>query len=461
MITEKKIKIEKLSAEEKTLHERITHLRNNRPKTQTNLIDKNSTKADVIKPIGENKAKFKNIFPFALSAAITGMLLIGALETFLIIFIPIESLVTFALITVGAVSLLAGIGSYYMKNKLEEIRSIAITELVRNEQAEISIAETREEFKDRIEKRTSQIWDTNKYLKKEIIRRRDVENNIKKYNEQLLDNRKILENKNLELEKLNVELKNSEQGLKELNNSKDKFFSILAHDLKNPFASIIGLSEFLNDEMDSLTKDETKKIVRSITHSSKRVHKLLENLLKWSLLQTGRIKFYPVAFNLSNLISETAELFVQTAEAKKITIIAEFNHSTLVFADVNMIETAIRNLISNAIKFTDTNGRILIRTVQQNKFVRVDIIDNGIGISEQDIDKIFRIEEHTTILGTGNEKGTGIGLVLSKEFVERNGGKIWFSSELGEGTQFNITIPAVAESEKTIFDNYNLTDTNL
>ena len=125
-----------------------------------------------------------------------------------------------------------------------------------------------------------------------------------------------------------------------------------------------------------------------------------------------------------------------------------------------MIETAIRNIISNAIKFTNTGGRILIKTIQQNQFIRVDVIDNGVGIRESDLDKIFRIEEHTNISGTGNEKGTGIGLVLSKEFVERNGGKIWFSSEYGKGSQFNITIPVAAESEKALFDNFNLADSN-
>ena len=285
-----------------------------------------------------------------------------------------------------------------------------------------------------------------------------MEKSIKKYNDELLSNRKILEDKNLELEKLNVDLKKSEEGLRELNNSKDKFFSILAHDLKNPFASIIGLAEFLNDEMDSLNNDETKKIARSISHSSKRVHRLLENLLKWSLIQTGRIKFDPVTFNLTNLINETTELFVPAAEAKNISIKTVFNHNTLVIADMNMIETAIRNLISNAIKFTNNYGEIIIKTNQQNQFIRVDIIDNGVGIKDDDFDKIFRIEEHTNVSGTGNEKGTGIGLILSKEFVERNGGKIWFSSEYGKGSQFNITIPVAAESEKVLFDNFNLTD---
>ena len=460
MITDKKINREMVSSEEKNLLERKSFPKTGRSKNSKNVLAKNSIKADTIKPIEKNKVQFGKIFTFAFACAIGAMLIVGAVETFLIIFTSNGTMITAALISVAAVGIVVGTGAFLMKKKIEELRSLAIAELVRNEQTEISIAETREQLKERIEKRTSQIWDTNKYLKKEIVRRRDVEKSIKKYNDELLSSRKILEDKNLELEKLNIDLKKSEEGLRELNNSKDKFFSILAHDLKNPFASIIGLADFLTDEMDSLNTDETKKIARSISHSSKRVHRLLENLLKWSLIQTGRIKFDPVAFNLSNLISETAELFTPTADAKNISLQTEFNHNTLVYADMNMIETAIRNIISNAIKFTNTGGRILIKTIQQNQFIRVDVIDNGVGIRESDLDKIFRIEEHTNISGTGNEKGTGIGLVLSKEFVERNGGKIWFSSEYGKGSQFNITIPVAAESEKALFDNFNLADSN-
>jgi signal transduction histidine kinase len=455
MITDKEILQEGADTEIALLQSRINYLENRLTAAGKKNLSSTSQKIELIQSAISKKVKIKKIIPTAIAMGFIGMLLLGLVEIIIVTFI--SSLpINISLISIIACGIICGSIAYYFKMKNEELRESVISELVKNEEIEISVERTREDFYERIKKRTSQIWEANKFLKKEIIRRREAEQSVKIFNRELLLNREALEQKNKELEKLNIELKDSEQNLRELNNSKDKFFSILAHDLKNPFASIIGLADFLNEEIPHLNTEEAKKLSRSISNSAKRVHRLLENLLKWSLIQTGRIQFDPTEFNIKSLIDETAELFVQTAESKNIELKIEYGHHRLVFADFNMIETAIRNLISNAVKFTKPGGSVVVKTNQQKQFVRVDIIDNGIGIKESDLNKIFCIEEHTNIAGTGNEKGTGIGLVLSKEFVEKNGGKIWFKSELGKGSEFNITIPIAKENSKALFDDYRL-----
>ena len=256
--------------------------------------------------------------------------------------------------------------------------------------------------------------------------------------QQALDNMQ----KDIERRKLAEQaLKENEVRLSELNATKDKFFSIIAHDLRNPFNTIMGFSEILEDQIKSKDYGNIEEFATLIKKSSDQVMDLLTNLLEWSRLQTGRIQLRPEYFEIGSFIDRIADLFNDTARQKKITISTEISNNGKLFADRDMIDTVIRNLISNAIKFTPSGGTITILTKQTQEEQIVVIQDNGIGIKQEAIAKLFRIDENHSTLGTQNEKGTGLGLLLCKEFIEMHGGKIWVESELGKGSTFSFSIP--------------------
>jgi PAS domain S-box-containing protein len=241
----------------------------------------------------------------------------------------------------------------------------------------------------------------------------------------------------------------SERQLRELNATKDKFFSIIAHDIKNPFNAIMGFSHLLNEDYELFTDEERKQFVGNISQASEDVYNLLENLLKWSWTQNGQISYNPKNLDLKEICSETIAVLNLQAERKSIKIECSINESIFVFADENMLKTVFRNLISNAIKFTNENGFIKINHFifekkQDNsllKYIQIQVKDNGVGISQEDLKKLFRIDEKINSKGTIGETGTGLGLILCKEFIVKNKGKIWVESELGEGSNFNFTIP--------------------
>lgn len=244
-----------------------------------------------------------------------------------------------------------------------------------------------------------------------------------------------------EKKKAQIALIESEKQLKDLNTTKDKFFSIIAHDLKNPFNSLLGLSKLLIDELDSYSKEEIKDILEIIHNSSDSAYKLLENLLEWSRAQTGKIKFKPDTLDLKRLIIEVVTLLRSQAIKKNIHISYKIIDSCIITADKNMITTVIRNLISNAIKFTKQKGEIIITVSIDDSNYEICIKDTGVGISNENLKKLFRIDSRYTSQGTENELGTGLGLILCKEFIEKHNGKIWAESELGKGSIFKITLP--------------------
>lgn len=229
--------------------------------------------------------------------------------------------------------------------------------------------------------------------------------------------------------------------LLELNATKDKFFSIISHDLKNPFNSILGLSNLLAEQIHEKNYEGIEEYAEIIQKSSIRVFDLLVNLLEWSRLQTGRIEYSPEYVEMVALINEVTELFDDSVRQKSITIFKELPRNMLIFADKAMISTILRNLISNAIKFTHPQGQIMISAESKKDKVIIAISDNGVGIKNENIEKLFRIAENQTTLGTKNERGTGLGLILCKEFIEKHGGKIWVESEAGKGSKFYFTIP--------------------
>ena len=232
------------------------------------------------------------------------------------------------------------------------------------------------------------------------------------------------------------------QKLHDANFTKDKFFSIIAHDLRSPFTSILGFSRLLNEEYDDFSHDERKMMIKQILTSTESTFQLLDNLLTWAKSQLGRTSFSPEPFDIENLIIETINLLISQAKIKSISLKAVILSKTTVFADVNMIRTVLRNLISNAIKFSYEGAMITIETQVNDGFVTVKVKDTGTGIEPVTLRALFSIDEKVcSSKGTANEKGTGLGLILCKEFVEKNGGSISVESKVGIGSTFCFTIP--------------------
>ncbi len=254
-------------------------------------------------------------------------------------------------------------------------------------------------------------------------------------NSVVLNVRDITERKNFE-----ESLKISEVRLRELNATKDKFFSIIAHDLKNPFNSILGFSNLLVEQIHENDLEGLKEYALLIRDSSQRALNLLKNLLEWSFAQTGRMEFNPEHVELVILIQEVAELSNDSALQKSITISRKLPRIIPVLADKAMLSTILRNLISNAIKFTNPGGEIIISAKQNKEKWIISIADNGVGITIKTMDKLFRIEESSSTMGTNRETGTGLGLLLCKEFIEKHGGTLSVESEVGKGSEFYFTI---------------------
>jgi signal transduction histidine kinase len=239
----------------------------------------------------------------------------------------------------------------------------------------------------------------------------------------------------------NLYIKRSEQKLLELNTTKDKFFSIVAHDLKNPFNGIMGMSGYLTSDYDNIDDEERKEIINDINISSKNAYNLLQNLLEWTRAQNGYIKNNPEIIDPSSSIELALETVSNLAKNKQIEIVKTIKTKAKGWADENLLTTVIRNLATNAVKFSPRNSTIEIMVKDFKKELVFCVIDKGIGLHEDEIDKLFRIDVNFHKLGTEKETGTGLGLKLCKEFVEYCGGKIWVVSEPGQGCAFYFTIP--------------------
>lgn len=234
--------------------------------------------------------------------------------------------------------------------------------------------------------------------------------------------------------------KHYELQLQEANATKDKFFSIIAHDLKNPFAVILGFSELLRNNAEKLSADKMKDMSDNIYKSSKTAYELLENLLQWSRSQTGRLEFNPQPIKLSDQLAESITIVENQAHNKKIEVVNEVK-DFCVQADANLLNTVLRNLLGNAIKYTNSGGKVTVASRELPKLAEIWVQDTGVGIPPEDMNKIFRIDVKYSTRGTADEPGTGLGLILCKEFIEKHGGKIWVESELGKGTTIKFTLP--------------------
>ena len=277
------------------------------------------------------------------------------------------------------------------------------------------------------------------YLFKEL--NKELERKVIERTTDLETANKLLQLELMERIKAEEALKKSELQLIELNATKDKFFNIVAHDLKNPFTSLIGSSELLYDNIGQLDTNSIHKLALLLNDSAKSGYAILENLLDWSRSQTGLLKYNPEKLNLSKLIDENISNVQLFASNKDIALIHQKNDYIYLVSDKCMINTILRNLLSNAIKFTDRGGKVVISTENNKDEVIISVKDTGIGISRENIEKLFRLDSKYSLPGTENEQGTGLGLKLSKEFVEKEGGRIWVESIVNQGSVFNFSIP--------------------
>ncbi len=237
------------------------------------------------------------------------------------------------------------------------------------------------------------------------------------------------------------QLKMLSEKFQELNATKDKFFSIIAHDLKNPFNSILGFSELMMKNLSKYTIEEIERFIGIIHSTSKNAYNLLENLLNWSRTQTGTIEFSPNNYDLNEIILSNLDFVKNYALKKSIRINYEPSGKLIVNIDKNMIDTVFRNLLTNSIKFSYPGEKVDLKVEDEGDNYRISIRDYGIGIEEENMDKLFRIDSKYSSFGTNNEKGSGLGLIISKEFIERHEGHIRVKSEYGKGSEFIFTLP--------------------
>lgn len=255
-----------------------------------------------------------------------------------------------------------------------------------------------------------------------------------KKNQLLVSQKRSIDEKNVQLEKMNTELNT-------LNKTKDKFFSIIAHDLKNPIYNLNSIAQIISQDYDTMEDKEKMEYISLMVNSSEHVYSLLENLLTWSRSQRDKIDFMPAEGNLIQILTTTINGAKLSATNKNIKIGVDIKQDHAIFSDFNMLNTIVRNIISNAIKFTPKNGNIEISSHKNNQYVELSIKDSGVGMTKEKIETLFVTGENTSTPGTENESGTGLGLIICKEFALRNGGDIIVKSQKDMGTEFLVLIP--------------------
>ncbi len=223
---------------------------------------------------------------------------------------------------------------------------------------------------------------------------------------------------------------------------KDKFFSIISHDLMNPFNTLLGFSNMLNDAAKEGNKEEFEECSSFIHQSAKRIYNLLENLLLWSRMQNGKMEFCPKTTRIDQLISDTMTIMAPLARNKEITLQWKVDNDITADVDANMLGSVLQNLVTNAIKFTDRGGKVIVKTFVEPDNLNIVVSDNGTGMTEDQVNKLFRLDRTHSSRGTDDETGTGLGLIISKEFIELHKGKLWAESTVGKGSNFHISIPS-------------------
>jgi PAS domain S-box-containing protein len=276
---------------------------------------------------------------------------------------------------------------------------------------------------------------------KMIVVYRDITARKKLEEERKIAEAKILEQKE-ELEHQQTSLIQQTVALEQANATKDRFFSIISHDLKNPISALLTVSDTFVDFYHTMTRDQINKSIKNMRDAAYHTHKLLENLLDWSRSSMGEIVYSPMRNNIVQIINDCADYLQVQATVKNITIkVPDSTVECFVECDINLMHTVMRNLISNALKFSFAGSTVEVGVADyDDDYICVSVRDFGTGISQENIAKLFRIDEKITSVGTNKESGTGLGLILCKEFVEKHNGKIWVESEVGKGTVFSFTV---------------------
>jgi len=283
---------------------------------------------------------------------------------------------------------------------------------------------------------------------RDITKTKRIEIQLRKRTEDLQETNRLLEERQEEIQQQAEELAAQADNLRKindelerLNRTKDKFFSIIAHDLRNPFHAIIGFSELLTKEYRSMNDQQRIGLLELINVSSEGAFNLLENLLQWARTQTDKIKYSPENMDINDIAASTLSLLSITAEKKHIKLVNALEPKTQVYADKNMINTVIRNLVSNAVKFTKNGGEVRISATDKGDLIEINISDTGTGMNKENLGKLFRIDTYHSTTGTAGETGTGLGLIICREFIEKHGGKIKVESEEKKGSTFSFSLP--------------------
>jgi two-component system sensor histidine kinase/response regulator len=268
---------------------------------------------------------------------------------------------------------------------------------------------------------------TKPFQYEEVMARVNAHLTIRRQQQQLQEQTALLEEKNAQLKALNA--------------NKDKFFSIIAHDLKSPFAGLVVVANLIKENIERWSKNEIKRSADQLQKSVDNLYAFIENLLTWSRFQQGAMEYTPQFVDFQFIIARNVALVIQNAQQKQITLRNSIQEQIPAFIDVNMVDAVVRNLLSNAIKFTKAGGTVEISATHDKNTLKVAISDTGIGIPDENLPDLFRIDTKTQQVGTAGEQGTGLGLILCKEFVEQHAGTIWVESEVGRGSTFWFTLP--------------------
>lgn len=287
-----------------------------------------------------------------------------------------------------------------------------------------------------------------------IDARQCIEQNKKLHqlNREITDLQRELIQKKNSLENTLKQLNAKNEELWELNATKDKFFSIIGHDLKNPFNVLLGMSGLLINNADKYSPENISRFAQQMHDSTKNAYNLLENLLEWARIQRGELEPNLEEVDPAEMIDEVKELTEPMANSKNINLQTASEEHDLVLADREMLKTTLRNLVNNALKYTHPQGTVIISTQKSEGYLQFTVSDTGMGIPSEYIDRLFEIDCSLSQEGTGKEKGTGLGLILCKEFVEKQGGTIWVESEVGKGSDFHFTIPLGKSSDAEFQD---------
>jgi len=331
-------------------------------------------------------------------------------------------------------------------NSLKESNDL----LIQREQQIRSQAEMLEEQTESLQETNRKLLERQEEIEHQSLKLKVQSQALEESNKQLEQREAHIRKQANKLEDQAEKLKITNQELEKLNATKDRFFSIIAHDLRNPINAILGFSELLSVNYEDISDEKKIELNKIIYQSTKNVYNLLENLLQWSRSQTNRIKFEPTSFDISGIVNENLILTKPNIRKKSLIINTELKGDNTIYADKNMTGAILRNLLTNSIKFSNPLGEITISSARKNGFLEISVADKGIGMTGEVAKNLFRIDSAHSTYGTSGEKGTGLGLIICKEFIDKHGGEISVETEPNKGSVFTFTLPCTEDKLKEI-----------